>query len=99
MNNKIITYLPTISSYRERLVQIKNLSIHNKKLHITVFTKEKILNEKLNSVNFKVVTLRNNIFLKSIILDFYFLNKFFFCKENIIMIDWFKNFPITAIFF
>lgn len=99
MNNKIITYLPTISSYRERLFQIKNLSTHNKKLHITVFTKEKILNEKLNSVNFKVVTLNNNIFLKSIILDFYFLINFFFGKEKIIMIDWFKNFPITAIFF
>lgn len=84
----IFTFIPNPNNYVDRLIQLNSL---NKK--INVFVKSLPENNIIyNNLNF--IMLPNKIYAKSFMLPYYLLFNLYKNKNlnNIIVIDWFKNF-------
>lgn len=95
--NTIITYLPNIKSYNDRVEQIKSISDYNGALDIIIITNctQNTYVDLNHPQSFCVQAIPYPKIIRGRILDALMLFTFY-RSRNIILIDWFKNFLCTS---
>lgn len=99
-NNTIITYLPNIKNYNDRVEQIKSVSDYNGSLAIIIITNsiQDTFIDLNQPQNFSVKTIPYPKIIRGRILDILILFTLH-RSRNIILVDWFKNFLCTSFLF
>ncbi|MAW84561.1 MAG: hypothetical protein CL832_09250 [Crocinitomicaceae bacterium] len=99
--NKVITYLPSVMNYEDRIHQLNNSCDYQNNIQIFIFTKSlgikknQIISKKFHKINFEF--LENKLSNKSIFLQFKIGRYLYNLKDNFLLLDWFANFFLIGL--